>query len=167
MVRPLKVSFARSFLAVLAIEVSINYLEDKHVKDKKRCFLGIRKGSTKAQNFQRQKQSHFPNSTNWKERKIPMYCFIVLFCFVRDDASKTKMDSKSLYWNGLWRTWIYFLNPKFNESNRPSVFSIPYNLHFTPDKFLRAKLLRCENIILESKWFEKRKKTLYIFVWTF
>lgn len=98
MVRPLKVSFVRSFLAVLAIEVSKNYLEDKHVKDKKKCFLGIRKGSTKAQNFQRQKQSHFPNSTNWKERKNS---HVLFYCFVRDNASKTKMDSKSLYWNGL------------------------------------------------------------------
>lgn len=91
MVRPLKVSFVRSFLAVLAIEVSINYLEDKHVKDKKKCFLGIRKGSTKAQNFQRQ-----------LERKEKFPCIVLLFyCFVRDNASKTKMDSQSLYWNGL------------------------------------------------------------------
>lgn len=43
------------------------------------------------------------------------------------------------------------LTSPIDVKNRPSVFSIPYNLHFTPDKFLRAKLLRCKNIILESK----------------
>lgn len=121
--------------------------------------FGHQKGKYKSTKFSKAKAIPF-SKFHQLERKENSH--VLFYCFVRDDASKTKMNSKSLYWNGLWRTWIYFLNPKFNESNRPSVFSIPYNLHFTPDKFLRAKLLRCKNIILESKWFEKRKKnTIY------